>query len=352
MIGSIRQRLGRAVFNWSLRRSPRLKQLTLSQRRIYIMPSRAGFVFLLLLLVMLILAINFQNNLMFAVTFLLASLFVITILHTYANLSGLTIRFLRGHPCFVGEQAAFDLTLIAKGSRQYESIQLRLLDGSGTAVDLLETRQTHVTLYQNAVRRGALPANALLIETFYPLGLFRAWTWLQVDLKTLVYPRPVAGGQLADLIGSGTSDQAQVHQGERTGGEEFTGLEQYQSGMSLKRVAWKNYARGQGMHAKQYVELSDHRRWLDWQLWPELASEARISRLTWWVLQLHRSGEEYGLSLPGVEISPDRGEVHRIKVLEALACFGLNASASDVSQHNIQYQTQNTTQNNAGESTQ
>ncbi len=324
MIGSIRQRLGRAVFNWSLRRSPRLKQLTLSQRRIYIMPSRAGFVFLLLLLVMLILAINFQNNLMYAVTFLLASLFVITILHTYANLSGLTITFLRGHACFVGEQAAFDLTLTAQGARHYESIQLRLLDGSVTAVDLLETRQTSVTLYQPARQRGPLLANALLVETYYPLGLFRAWTWLQVDLKTLAYPRPEAGGQLADLNGSGAGDQAQVHPGVRMGGEEFIGLEQYQDGMSLKRVAWKNYARGQGMHAKQYVELSDNRRWLHWDLWPELAREARISRLTWWVLQLHRSGEEYGLLLPGVEISPERGEAHRVRVLEALALFGLS----------------------------
>ena len=329
MIGPLRQRIARAVFNWSLRRSPRLKQLTLSQRRIYIMPSRAGFVFLLLLLVMLILAINFQNNLMFAVTFLLASLFVITILHTYANLSGLTIQFLRGHSCFVGEQAAFDLTLTAQGSRQYESIQLRLLDGSSDAVDLLDSRQTHITLYQAARRRGPLLANALLIETFYPLGLFRAWTWLQVDLKTLVYPRPVAGGQLADLIGYATGDQGQEQPAVRSDGEEFAGLEQFQRGMSLKRVAWKTYARGQGMYAKQYVELSDTRRWLSWQLWPELSPEARISRLTWWVLQLHRRGEEYGLQLPGVEIRPDRGEAHRIRTLEALACFSLNTAVDD-----------------------
>ncbi|SEQ14440.1 Uncharacterized conserved protein, DUF58 family, contains vWF domain [Amphritea atlantica] len=325
MTGSIRQRLGRAVIDWSLRRSPRLKQLTLSQRRIYIMPSQAGAVFLMLLLVMLILAINFQNNLMFAVTFLLASLFVVTILHTYANLSGLTIQFVRGHPCFLGEQAAFDLTLTARGTRQYESIQLRLREGEGAAIDLVEDRQRSLTLYQNTHRRGYLPADALLIETFYPLGLFRAWTWLQVDLKSLVYPRPVEGGQLPDMHDAAGGDQQSPHLAERPGGEEFTGLEQYQAGMSLKRVAWKNYARGQGMHAKQYVELSDNRRWLSWELWPELSGEARLSRLTWWALQLHRRGEEYGLRLPGIEIRPDRGESHRVRVLEALACFGLDS---------------------------
>lgn len=326
-IRAFRQRLKRGFLDWSLRRSPRLKQLTLSQRRIYILPSRAGFVFLLLLLVMLLLAINYQNNLMFATTFLLGSLFVVAILHTYANLSGIRINFIRGHACFAGEQAAFDLTLTASGTRQYESIQLRFAEGDGCAIDLLELRQMHLSLYQQTHHRGPLQAGALLIETFYPLGLFRAWTWLQADLQTMVYPRPVAGGTLPDLTGSGSGEQIQARLGENSGGEEFAGLEQYQPGMSLKRVAWKNYARGQGMHAKHYVELSDIRRWLNWQLWPELGTEARLSRLTWWVLQLHRMEEEYGLLLPGLEISPNRGEVHRIQVLEALACFALDAES-------------------------
>lgn len=326
-ISALRQRLKRGFVDWSLRRSPRLKQLTLNQRRIYILPSRAGFTFLLLLLVMLLLAINYQNNLMFAATFLLGSLFVVAILHTYANLSGISIHFIRGHACFAGEQAAFDLTLSASGTRQYESIQLGLAEGDSSAIDLLEQRQLTLSLYQHTYRRGPLQAGALLIETYYPLGLFRAWTWLQVDLQTVVYPRPVAGGALADLIGAGSGEQTKKYQSEKSGGEEFAGLEQYQPGMSLKRIAWKNYARGQGMHAKQYVELSDNRRWLSWEVWPELGTEARLSRLTWWVLQLHCLGEEYGLQLPGLEISPDRGELHRVQVLEALACFTLNAGS-------------------------
>ncbi|BBB25886.1 DUF58 domain-containing protein [Amphritea japonica] len=332
-LGAFRQRLRRGFLDWSLRRSPRLKQLTLSQRRIYILPSRAGFVFLLLLLVMLLLAINYQNNLMFAATFLLGSVFVVAILHTYANLSGIRIQFARAHACFTGEQIAFDLVLSANGTRQYESIQLRLAEGAGCAVDLLEQRQVSISLYQPTHYRGPLRASPMLIETFYPLGLFRAWTWLQADLQALVYPRPVAGGALPDLTGSGSGEQALTRSTEHSGGEEFAGLEQYQPGMSLKRVAWKNYARGQGMYAKHFVELGDNQRWLSWQFWPELEREARLSRLTWWALQLHRRGEKYGLLLPGIEISPDRGEVHRVQVLEALACFGLDTDIGSTEQH-------------------
>ena len=317
MIGLFQQKLKRAFFRWSLRRSPRQRELILSQKRIYIMPSRAGFTFLVMLLVMLVLGINFQNNLIFAVTFLLGSLFVVAILHTYANLSGMRIQFVRGHPCFAGEQAGFDLCFSSKQQRDYESIQLRWQHGTSSSFDLAANQTRELRLYQPTQQRGIHKAEALLIETFYPLGLFRAWTWMEADLSTLVYPRPIEGGQLPGSSVSHSGKQAS----EQTGGEDFSGLEQFQTGMSLKRVAWKQYARGQGLHVKYYVELTDNQCWLCWEFWPELDVEARLSRLTWWVLQLDRKGQPYGLRMPGVEIEPQRGETHRLNVLEALACF-------------------------------
>ena len=114
MMRRVESRLRKAVKHWALRRSPRVHQLTLSQKRIYIMPSVAGFMFVALLLVLLLLGINYQNNLAYGATFLLSSLFVVTIIHTYANLSGITITFLKGHHCFAGEAAAFEVQLSAR----------------------------------------------------------------------------------------------------------------------------------------------------------------------------------------------------------------------------------------------
>ncbi len=311
------QKIKRWAFNWTVRRSPRVRQLTLSQKRIYIMPSKAGAAFLMLLLVMLLLAINYQNNLAYGVLFLLTGLFVITILHTYANLAGLTIRFIRAQSCFNGEQAAYEIQLCPARGRQYESLQLNLRFEDPSAIDLLDDMPHNMLLYQQADQRGYMPARPLLIETFYPLGLLRAWTWLQVDLEALVYPSPVAGGSLPPRGGQGSGE----HVGESRGQDEFVGLEPHQPGMSLKQVAWKQYARGQGMHAKSYAELQDSNRWLSWDDWPDLGTEARLSRLTHWVLQLDRMGDEYGLRLPQQVIKPGRGETHRMQVLQALALF-------------------------------
>lgn len=323
VVRRLENRLRKTLQGWSLRRNPRGQQLTLTQKRIYILPSAAGCMFVLLLGVMLLLGINYQNNLAYAVTFLLSSLFVVTIIHTYANLSGITITFIKGHACFAGEAIAFELQLSACGQRCYENIQLCWEQGESLSVDLLDTRAEKVVLYAPASQRGLQKAGVLLIETLYPLGLFRAWTWLDADLQAVVYPKPVAGGRLP-LSGEGGEGMS----GERPGQEEFAGLTQYQPGMPLQHIAWKHYARGLGLHTKAYVEESDRRRWLCWHFWPELGTEARLSRLAYWALQLDKQGEVYGLRLPGIELTPNRGARHRHKVLTALALFSADVSGS------------------------
>jgi len=83
---SIRQRLRTRFRAWINRRIPPARVVTLDQKRIFIFPSRVGFFFGFCLLIMLMAAINYQNNMSYALTFLLATLFVIATLHTFANL--------------------------------------------------------------------------------------------------------------------------------------------------------------------------------------------------------------------------------------------------------------------------
>ena len=92
---SVTERLRRRCHDWVGRRIPPAREVTLDQRRIFIFPSLTGLFFACSLLVMLLAAINFENNLSYALTFLLATLFIVATLHTYANLSGLTIRAVR-----------------------------------------------------------------------------------------------------------------------------------------------------------------------------------------------------------------------------------------------------------------
>lgn len=312
------RRLGARARRWALRRHAPARSLTLTQKRIFIFPTRAGLWFLFAALVILLLGINYENNLVYAVSFVLLSLFVVSILHTYSNLAGLTITALSARPCLVGESAEFELLLRAGRRRNYEALQLCWVDQAPVSCDLIDDSERRVRLYAQAVERGWWRPGALLIETFYPLGLLRAWTWLETDLQALAYPRPQEGGLLPQGLGSG--ERGSVASGR--GSEDFAGLECYQQGMSPRHIAWKQLAAGQGLHAKQFVDHADEQLWLDWSFWPELDTEQRLSRLCYWTLKLARQRVQYGLRLPGVEISPGRGGRHRHQVLRALALHG------------------------------
>jgi uncharacterized protein (DUF58 family) len=303
---------------WVNRRIPPAREVTLDQRRIFIFPSRVGFFFGCCLLVMLIAAINFQNNLSYGLTFLLATLFIVATLHTYANLSGLTIRALRAEPAFAGQQTEFQLMLERSTQRHHYALYLKWPASSETLVSLVADDSVNIQLHMAVDKRGWFNPGRLLLESTYPLGLLRCWTWIDLDLRAMVYPRPVASPDLPGLA-TNTPDGAAAMV---VGSDDFYGFRKYRKGDSLRQVHWKGLAKGQGVQTKQYTAYADRSVWLDWDLFPGTGTEQRLSHLCYWVLEFDRRREEYGLRLPGVVIGPAVGEKHRDRVLKELALYG------------------------------
>jgi uncharacterized protein (DUF58 family) len=306
---------------WIARRSPPARKVTLNQRRIFILPSRVGVAFLLSLLLLLLAAINFQSNLIFALAFFLLSLMLVGILHTFANLAGLTVEAVRAHPTFAGEQAEFDLQLSSAGRRHYRALHLGWPgSGSEATVSVAAGGSSSVRLFLPAERRGWLQPPWLCVETVYPLGLLRAWSWIDLDIAALVYPRPLPGPR-PDSIGSGEPDgERQL----RSGSEDFHGFRPYRAGDNLRHVMWRAWARGQPLQSKQFAELQMRSHWLDWEA-TSGKPEQRLGLLCHWVLELERRGEPYALQLPDTTLPLGLGERQREKALRALALFGLPA---------------------------
>lgn len=304
---------------WVNRRIPPAREITLDQRRIFIFPSGAGFFFGICLLVMLIAAINFENNLSYGLTFLLATLFVIATLHTYANLSGLTIRALRAQPAFPGQQTEFQVMVHRSKQRHHYALYLKWVGSSEALVNLVDENSAVVSLHMPVDRRGWFSPGRLLLESTYPLGLLRCWTWIDLDLHALVYPRPLPSPDLPGLA-SDTPDGAAALV---VGNDDFYGFRDYRRGDSLRQVHWKGLAKGQGVLTKHYTAYADRSVWLDWELFPGEGTEQRLSHLCYWVLEFDGRGEEYGLRLPNLVIPPAVGEKHRDRVLKELALYGI-----------------------------
>jgi uncharacterized protein (DUF58 family) len=301
---------------WIERRIPRAQSVLLNQRRIFIFPTRAGFSFLGLLLLMLIAAINYQNNMAFALVFLLACVFFVSILHTYANLSGLTIKTLGAKAGFVGDNIPFKLQLFRQGRSHYYDISLSWAGSDKELVCLLENSELVLSLRLLAENRGYFKPGRLLIETFYPVGLLRAWTWIALEFDALVYPRPLPADIKALPASDGEEGEAML----ADGSDDFYGFRDYHPGDPLKHVFWKGYAKGQELQLKQYTGYREKQLWLDWEAF-DGPLEKRLSHLCYWALKLEHRKQEYGLRLPGQEIPPAMGGAHQIRVLRALALF-------------------------------
>jgi uncharacterized protein (DUF58 family) len=168
-----------------------------------------------------------------------------------------------------------------------------------------------------ATRRGWLPARVFAVSTEFPLGLFHAWTWLELEMSCLVYPKPAASGR-APPPARGTGGQLA---GARPGLDEFAGLRSYQRGDTARSIHWKSLPKLRSPMVKQFQETLDREFWLDWDELTETDPEARLSQLARWVLEAEGSHLSYGLRLPGARIAPSRGATHQHACLKALALF-------------------------------
>ncbi|HWM44195.1 MAG TPA: DUF58 domain-containing protein [Burkholderiales bacterium] len=298
---------------------PERGTVELVHRRVYIVPARLGWFFGGTLAVLLIGSINYALSLGFALTFLLAGLGLAGMVHTARNLARIAVSAGRAEPAFAGESAQFRLYLDGRVAFDRPAILVRhLASGAQLVVDIPPGGVSEVVLGVPAPRRGWLPLGRVMLETRFPLGLFRAWSYIEPDVRCLVYPRPERS-PLPPFSGEAAAGALHTP---TPGSDDFAGLRGYQRSDSPRHIAWKAVARSEEMLTKQFAGDAAAELWLDARLLPSgLTLEQTLSRLAGWVLAAERAGAHYGLRLRGVEIAPGRGDVHRAACLQALALY-------------------------------
>lgn len=320
----MRQFIRRKITCWLDRRMPPSPRVTLDQRRIFILPSRYGWLYLVLSLSIFIGAANYEKNTLYALVFWLLGLFLVAILHSFANLSGLTIATIKAHAAFAGAHAEFELELSTVKRRGHEDVRLCWPDQEAVLIQVPPKRPTRIILTHLSERRGWLRPGRLLIESVYPLGLLRVWTWVDLDVQALIYPKPISTRVHPTPIP--LHDQG--HERALGHHEEFYGFRNYQPGDPLRHVMWKALAKGQKLQTRLHQDPIDLRQWVDWQQFEGMGREHRLASMCWLTLALARAEGYYGLRLPGLILAPNRGVEHRDLMLKALALFELADDAT------------------------
>ena len=297
---------------------PQPVPITLDRHRIFILPTREGLLCASTLAAMLIGAINYTNSMGFLLTFLLAGFSLVSMLHTYRNLSQLTFRAGPCFPVFAGEAAPYTLYIDNPSPVQRFALTLVLHDGVPTHVDVAAQDVTRVVVTRPTTQRGYVPMGRCTVSTRFPVGLFRAWAYIDLGLQCLVYPAPAPPQPLPPMH---VSNQAhgETH---GLGAEDFVGLRQYVPGDSPRHIAWKQAAHDGKYLTKQFAGEGTVQRWLVWDDVSRAGIEVRLSVLCRWVLGAHSEGLAYGLRLPGIELAPAHTLAHRDACIKALALFG------------------------------
>ncbi|MDT7836825.1 DUF58 domain-containing protein [Aquabacterium sp. OR-4] len=354
--------LRRRFRRWLENRLPRSDSWQLSQRNLYILPTRSGWGFALTLLVMLLASINYQLNLGYALTFLLGGAALVSMHQTHANLRRLALRLRLPQPVFAGEPATLEIVIDNPG-RERHGVGLAVYHRPLAAepsrkparalaqCDVPALGSSLVHLQVATPQRGRHAVPTLRIETHFPLGLFRAWSVWRPAAELLVYPAPERPAPPLPAADTGVEGH-QTLPTQAGGGGEFDGVRPWRRGDPLRQVVWKKVARSGSLVSRDTRRSASQTLTLDWQQCgagsqgrhapaalpqagrgaaaatpaPHPDTEGRLARLAAWVLAAERQGLPYALRLPGVALPRAVGDGQRRAALEALALWPATGS--------------------------
>ncbi|MGM0435328.1 MAG: DUF58 domain-containing protein [Pseudomonadota bacterium] len=305
---------------WVNRRIPRADEYRPGGRNIFVLPTREGLMFTGLLVISLLTGINYQNSLIYLFTFILGALFYGTIFQTYRNLEGLHLSLVRAGESEAGQPLPMAIRIRDEDNRPRAALRLLIDGGEPVTVSLEAGEGRVVPLPVPTRRRGPLKLPSIRLDTDFPFGLIRAWTWFRPASRGLVTPRPVVPPPFE------TSPDAEGEEGEVTldaaSGDSDIRLRPYRLGDTLRRISWKRFARSGQLVVMDWDTPPADPRWLDWEQFQGADTELRLSYLAWHVGRLSEQGQPFGLKLPGQTIEPDTGDQHERVCLNHLGSFG------------------------------
>ena len=297
----------------------------LHPRRIYILPTRAGLIYGLIVTALLLSSMNFSNNMGFALTFLLAAIGIVSMHHCQRNLSRVRVELVDSIACFAGQEAAFRLRLHNPGPKVRWQLQTGWDRHGKHCADLNGSSASSVTLFLAAPTRGVLPLPRFSVSSTFPLGLFRAWTWIHMEGDALVWPQPAAEAE--QPAAHDEESDTNSHQ-QNMAGEDLAGVRIYQPGDSPRRIDWKGFARHGDLHVREFSDGAMSGLWLDWDALPGASTESKLSLLARLALDAAAEDRPFGLRLPGTTVNPGSGETHLKQCLDALALHGVARNLS------------------------
>jgi len=289
--------------------------LIINWRRIFILPTKPGMFFALITFLMLVASLNFNNNMGLMMTFLLFGLAQVALYRVFFNIKSLIIHHVTVKPVFVNEKAIFTINIKSLDTKFDICIKNHLGESCLTKLPAEEIKT--ITCKLQALKRGWLECGKVKVWSSYPFGLFYAWIWTKLEAKCLVYPMPESTPPPLPIHAQSEGITNIIVQG-----EDFHGLKPFQSGDSMRLIAWKRTAQTGELISREFQQTHSEKLLLDYSQISLSDTELKLSRLTAWVLSAYQQQVDYCLKLPQFDSGFGYSTEHHLSCLKALALFG------------------------------
>lgn len=290
------------------------------RRELYILPTRVGWYFALILIALFAIAVKFDNQGAFMMLFIFASIGMVNMLYTHNNTIGLSLSAKPPRSIFAGESVSFPVSIHNQSNKKRHAVWL-ICEGSQHLLDLDANSEKQIELNLPSVKRGYLNCPPICLTSQYPLGLFFCWTkQFKPAKRCLVYPQPL---ELVELPMSDVNvSQKQLQSKISKGAEDYSGMKPYQAGDRLRDVHWPSYAKTQKLVTITHQEQTSDTLNLSWFALPQgMNTEDKLSQLCAWVVMAEQNQLRYQLEMPNHTISYDNGRRHFHKCLRVLALW-------------------------------
>jgi len=263
-------------------------------------------------------SVNYANSLGFMLTFTVTSIMIISIIHSYRNLIGLSFWLDPIEPVFCQQLVKYPVKVNNPKVWNRYSINMNFKNTKPISSNISQDSTDTVVIRHFTTKRGIHPVQRIKVFSEYPFGLIHTWSHLKLDNQYLVYPSLEGTNPLPpEPILEQTATNGKIKEGVG----DFSGLREHKPGESPGRIHWKLVAQERGIFTKQFSEPVQTDWCFDWQQLPQLDTEKRLSQLCRWIVDAEEQGLRYSLSLPNKFFATNHGAKHKMQCLEALALY-------------------------------
>jgi uncharacterized protein (DUF58 family) len=298
--------------------------------RIYILPTRYGFIYIGGALTIILIGSAYHNNLVHMLAFFMLSLASVCAIQTFTNVKDTRVEAVETEGGFAGEEFIVQAIVANDAKQPRMNLEMRLRGLKAKTIyngvhRIPPGGRFRIKSSYPAERRGRHGLKQIQISSVFPLGLFRAWTWCLVEAQYFIYPK-LLGSAMVPMLGESGDQAGRMPAPQQA--EDFSGHRRYQTGDSYHHVDWKAFARGRSKMTKEFFDGQTGSIELSWNYLEGLEAEARLSQLSQWVEESRKRGLRFSLRLPAKKLPPGKGLPHAILCWEALAAYEPNKSRS------------------------